>query len=58
MPEIDQTPGHEWPGVFHVLSRHGWFTAYEDISVTAKYYVDIGLDQKQEAVDSLVRLPA
>lgn len=31
---------------------------HEDISVTAKYYVDIGLDQKQEAVDSLVRLPA
>ena len=27
---------------------------HEDISVTAKYYVNVGLDQKQEAVDSLV----
>ena len=31
---------------------------HEDISVTAKYYVDIGLDQKQTAVDSLMNLPA
>lgn len=31
---------------------------HEDISVTAKYYVNVGLDQKQAAVDSLVELPA
>ena len=31
---------------------------HEDISVTAKYYVNVGLDQRQAAVDSLVKLPA